>query len=148
MIVLLDTNILVRLVDHRHAMNKAVADAVQTLTGRKDTVAIVPQNLYEFWVVCTRPFKNNGLERSTTAAQGMIEHFRQTFHLLDDTPGILSAWKELVIAHQVKGKTAHDTRLVAAIHVHGIEAILTLNAADFVRYPGLNVLSPGDVVAA
>ncbi|HLK14896.1 MAG TPA: hypothetical protein VKT78_08830 [Fimbriimonadaceae bacterium] len=45
----------------------------------------------------------------------------------------------------VVGKQAHDLNLVAAMHVAGIPAILTLNPGDFERYVEIQVLSPESV---
>ena len=36
----------------------------------------------------------------------------------------------------------HDARLVALMQVHGITHILTLNRADFARYPGIVPIDP------
>ena len=57
-------------------------------------------------------------------------------------------WENLVLNYQCRGKVAHDTRLVAAMTVHGLTSILTFNGADFARYPGILVLDPRTVVAA
>jgi len=32
--------------------------------------------------------------------------------------------------------------LVAAMHVHGVTHLLTLNVRDFARYPGITVVHP------
>jgi predicted nucleic acid-binding protein len=45
----------------------------------------------------------------------------------------------------VLGKNAHDTRLVAAMLVHGVTHLLTFNVTDFSRFPGLTVLDPATV---
>jgi len=39
----------------------------------------------------------------------------------------------------------HDARLAAAMLVHGIGHILTLNVADFSRYSGLTAVHPSSV---
>jgi hypothetical protein len=38
--------------------------------------------------------------------------------------------------------------MVAAMRVHGIANLLTLNAKDFRRYGGITSLSPDDVLAS
>jgi predicted nucleic acid-binding protein len=38
--------------------------------------------------------------------------------------------------------------MVAAMHVHGIANLLTLNAKDFRRFSDITVLSPDEVVAS
>jgi predicted nucleic acid-binding protein len=47
----------------------------------------------------------------------------------------------------VKGKNAHDARLVAAMQRHGLTRLLTFNKPDFMRFPGINVYSPAEVLA-
>ncbi|MGO9256910.1 MAG: type II toxin-antitoxin system VapC family toxin [Bryobacteraceae bacterium] len=47
----------------------------------------------------------------------------------------------------VVGKPAHDARLVAAMQVHGLAAILTFDKTGFSRYAGIEVVHPADVVA-
>ena len=42
------------------------------------------------------------------------------------------------------GKPAHDARLVAAMHVHGLTTILTFDRTGFSRYAGIEVLHPAD----
>ena len=36
----------------------------------------------------------------------------------------------------------HDAQLVAAMHIHGVTHLLTLNVRDFARYPGITVVHP------
>lgn len=50
-----------------------------------------------------------------------------------------------MIQHQVSGKPTHDARLVAAMQVHGVTAILTFDRAGFSRYPGIQVVHPAAV---
>jgi predicted nucleic acid-binding protein len=47
--------------------------------------------------------------------------------------------------HRVSGRNAHDASLVSAMHVHGIEKILTFNVKDFVRFGNITVLDPASV---
>jgi predicted nucleic acid-binding protein len=39
-----------------------------------------------------------------------------------------------VVGHNVLGVKVHDTRLVAAMKVHGVGKILTFNIRDFARF--------------
>ena len=66
--------------------------------------------------------------------------------LLRDSPATYTEWKRLVIKHSVVGVKVHDTRLVAAMNVHGVGRILTFNVDDFARY-GIEVLHPSSVGA-
>lgn len=54
--------------------------------------------------------------------------------LLPDSPAIYPQWRQFVTTFNVSGVQVHDARLVAAMNVHGVTHILTLNTTDFVRY--------------
>jgi hypothetical protein len=53
--VLLDTNILTRSAEPAHPMHVLARDAVKKLRSEDAKMFIVPQVIYEFWVVATRP---------------------------------------------------------------------------------------------
>ena len=82
------------------------------LVRAKVTLCLVPQVIYEFWVAATRPVEVNGLGMDVPLAQHSIEGLLQDFVLLKDERGIFGNWQSLVIANAVKGKGAHDARLV------------------------------------
>lgn len=107
----------------------------------------MPQNLFELWVVSTRPADQNGLGLEPESARGEMDLLKSTFSFLPDTPAIYSAWEDLVLEYRVSGKPAHDTRLVAAMKVHGISAILTFDKRGFSRYRGIEVVDPAEVAA-
>src|ERR1039458_708473 len=73
---------------------------------------------------------------------------KRMFPLLPDTPAIFSVWESLVIQYRVSGKPAHDARLVAAIQVHGLTAILTFDRTGFSRYAGIEGVHPADADAS
>jgi predicted nucleic acid-binding protein len=143
--VLLDTNLLVRLSDVGDPYHGPASNAVSRLEAAGETLCIVPQCLYEFWAVATRPQANNGLGLTPSAAAGELAGFRRRFRLLDDTPSILPEWERLVVAHSVVGKNGHDARLAAAMLVHGVTHLLTFNDGDFRRFP-ITVLTPAAIL--
>ena len=51
---LLDTNVLLRIAQASHPMNRQACDCVRALLRAKKPVLIVPQVMFEFWVVATR----------------------------------------------------------------------------------------------
>ncbi len=55
----------------------------------------------------------------------------------------LERWLDLCTRHAVRGRQAHDTRLVAVMLAHGITHLVTLNAGDFERYSEIKCLVPG-----
>jgi predicted nucleic acid-binding protein len=143
---LVDTNILTRLAEPGHSMHQAALDAVLSLARQGHKLHIVPQNLYEFWVVCTRPLNVNGLGK--TAAEAVIElaNIKTLFQWLDETPAMYAIWEQLVASIPIVGKNGHDARFVAAMMVYGLTHFLTFNTQDFRQYPGIIAVSPADVL--
>ena len=144
MSILLDTNLLARLAQDASPHHAIAMSAVDDLQRRGETLAIVPQNLYEFWVICTRPAGSpqNGLGLSVEQAHTERSKALSLFTFFPDNAAVYTEWERLVVSHQVKGKTAHDARLVAAMIVHGITHLLTFNVADFSRYSEIQLIDP------
>lgn len=61
MTALLDTNILLRIATPNHPMHTTARHAVSKLQADGVRLVLVPQIVYEYWVVATRPAKENGL---------------------------------------------------------------------------------------
>jgi predicted nucleic acid-binding protein len=145
--VLFDTNILLRLAQPGHPHHPVAVAASASLYARGDTPCLVPQVLYEYWVVSTRPIAQSGMGLSAIQAASELTRLQSLFPLLPDTSSLFGEWERLVTRYQVLGKNAHDTRLVAAMLVHGVSHILTFNRADFARFTGIVILDPGVVVS-
>lgn len=118
--------------------------ATNALLVRGEKLYVVPQNLVEFWNVCTRPLDRNGLGRTTTEAGAEIHRLKSLFPLLLDTPLIYLEWERLVTTYSVQGVQVHDAKLVAAMRIHGLTHILTFNMQDFTRYQEITAVHPSD----
>ncbi len=145
--VLVDTNVLLRVAQIASPQRATARAELLVLAGSGTTLCIVPQVLYEYWVAATRPPTVNGLGMSSADVGRSIEQLSADFRLLRDERGIFERLQSLVIDHDVKGKTAHDARLVAAMMRHGVTHLLTFNGADFVRFPKITVLTPDEIAA-
>jgi predicted nucleic acid-binding protein len=143
---LVDTNILTRLVEPSHAMHQQAHDAVSLLIRQANTLSVISQNLYEFWVVATRPTNVNGLGKTASEALANLIYFEGLFHWLDETKPIYGVWKHLVTSTPIIRKNAHDARFVAAMSVHGLTHLLTFNTQDFRQYPGITAVTPAEVL--
>ena len=144
--VMLDTNVLVRMTDPDDAHFASTVDAIRRLDDSACNLVIVPQVLYEFWGVATRPLENNGLGLNPNEAHSEIQGILELYRLLRDERAIFPIWEQLVTRYDVKGKPAHDARLVAAMIRHSITHLLTYNTSDFKRYSEITALSPMSVL--
>jgi len=147
MTVLLDANTIVRLADPSDPLHPVALAAVGILLTRGDMLNIVPQTLFEFWVVATRPRNRNGLGMTVQETRSEVKEIKASYPVLLDLPGIYDEWEALAVRHACHGKVAHDARYVAAINLHGVTHLLTFNTGDFARFPGITCLDPATVTS-
>ena len=150
---LADSNILLRSIQEDHPLKPVAFNAVSTLLERGDQVFLVPQVLYEFWVVCTRPegeqpHGGNGLGMTPEATVQEMARLMHLLPMIPDDERIFGLWTLLVSSYGVLGKQAHDTRLVAAMLTHNITHLLTFNGRHFDRYDKITVVDPNHILPA
>lgn len=147
--ILLDTNLLTRLTSTAHPHGVVARSAIRNLLAGREQIAVVPQNLYEFWAVATRkagvpPAGQNGLGMTVEQASQWMNFFRRRFPLLPDRDDLPARWHDLVNALGIKGFRSHDARLVAAMQGYGMSRLLTFNGGDFKDLP-VTVVDPASV---
>ena len=143
---LLDTGILLRLLDRADPHHADIRRALRRLRLRGDTPVMSAQNIAEFWNVCTRPASaRGGFGLAIAETERRVRLFERRFPVLTEVPAAYTLWRQLVVAHRVQGVHVYDARLVALMQGHGITHIITLNAVDFARYPGIVALYPSAV---
>jgi predicted nucleic acid-binding protein len=148
MAYLIDTNVLLRFVQHSEPQHPEVRAALIKLRKQGELLCLTPQILVEFWNVCTRPASSRGgfgLSPNTTA--GHLRWLERNFQLLPDNDKIHDEWKRLVELHEVRGVQVHDARLAAVMLTHGVSHILTFNTKDFERYTTLTAVNPVTTVS-
>ena len=145
--ILVDTNIPLRIAQPGHPHRRPALDAIQLLTERDgEHFSIAPQSLYEMYVVCSRPAKVNGLGMTPQQARDEVASTRALLHLLPETAQVYPIWEGLISKYFIQGKRAHDTRLVAFMIENRVPRLLTFNDADFHQFEEIMVLNPFDVL--
>lgn len=143
MLILADSGILLRLYEPGDPLHSLVERAVVHLRARGDDLVTATQNVAEFWNVCTRPkTARGGLGLSLPTTEQRLQDLEQAFAVVAEPAGAYADWRNLVTTLQVRGKQVHDAWLAALMRCLGITHILTLNVADFTRYPGVAALDP------
>lgn len=147
--ILLDTNVLARMTDSSDPDCAVARSAVHRLLARREKLIIVPQNLFEFWAVATRPpgarpSGQNGLGMSLEQASQWLAFFQRRFTLLADRNDLLARWHALVKSLGIRGYRSHDARLVAAMECYGIGRLLTFNGSDFKGF-AITIVDPSSI---
>jgi predicted nucleic acid-binding protein len=140
--ILVDTNILLRAIQNESPLCPVARRALKTLHRQIYQLCLTPQNVREFWNVCTRPTDHNGLGISVPGTERHTRFLERYFTVLPDSALTYSTWRQLVAAHNVLGVKVHDAWLVAAMRSQSISRILTFNRSDFARYDGIECVDP------
>ena len=93
---LVDNNILLRTVQTEHPMHKTAKQAVQRLLAAGEILYYLPQNIREFWNVCTRPADRNGLGFAHAQVEAEVQRIERTFSLLAEDAAVYHEWRRLV----------------------------------------------------
>jgi len=148
MLINLDTGILLRLLDRNDPQHASIRQALRMFRARGDEAVSSPQNLAEFWNVCTRPSSaRGGFGLSIQETDRRVRLLERLFRILPDSAPAYPLWRQILVQYGVQGVQVHDARLVAWMQTHGITHILTLNAPDFARYSGITAWTPQNVLA-
>ncbi len=142
---LVDTNVLLRLALRDNSDHGVVQSAVAKLQGANAALFFTHQNISEFWNVATRSEEQNGFGLSVAEVEREVQSIERGLTLLPDSEALYHEWRRVVVDYQVRGLQVHDARLAAAMLVHGIPHILTLNVEDFRRYRGITAVHPGSL---
>src|SRR6266436_4600607 len=114
MVVLVDTGILLRLLDRADPQHQDIRSALRRLRSQGDTLVVATQNIAEFWNVCTRPAAaRGGYGLSIQETETRVRILERIFGVLPDTHAYYPVWKHLVSTCSVQGVQVHDSRLVA-----------------------------------
>lgn len=150
MAYLLDTGILLRLVDKQDRQHDLVRRTLGLLGNASEELWIAGQNVAEFLNVATHPVANNGLAMASAQAvelfQREIESIASVLLEGNETHG---EYLRLVAQCSVAGKQVHDARLIAVMLTWQVENLLTLNDRHFRRFEpeGITVVTPADLSA-
>ena len=142
---LIDTNILLRITRRSDPHHPLIDAALAQLVEQNTILYYTHQNIAELWNVMTRPVSRNGFGLTAAEAEHEVRTVEAGMNLLPDNESVYREWRRIVVQYDIAGVQVHDARLAAAMLVHHVEHILTLNTADFIRYQGLIAMHPSNL---
>lgn len=142
---LIDTNILLRITRRIDPYHPLIDAALAQLAEQNTILYYTHQNVAELWNVMTRPVSHNGFGLTVAEAEREVRTVEAGMNLLPDNESVYREWRRIVVEYGIAGVQVHDARLAATMLVHQVRHILTLNAADFIRYQGLMAIHPSNL---
>ena len=143
---LVDTNILLRMTRRSDPQHQLVDTALARLAFKGTILHYTHQNIAELWNAMTRPEERNGLGLTVAEAERQVRAIEAGMSFLPDGEAVYREWRRIVVQYGVLGVQVHDARLAAAMYVHSVSHILTLNVTDFERFSGLTAVHPGSIL--
>ena len=145
--VVLDTNILLRLVHVSAPEHRTCQEAVRCLDKLGCELAITSPIAVEFWVVATRPTEVNGLGWTPAIARTKLNEILAQVRVLAEPAEVIRLWLDLVTSCAISGKRAHDVRIAASMRASSVRHLLTLNPSDFASIPDITSIHPAGPIA-
>lgn len=146
--VLVDTDVLVRLLTAGDPLQAPARNALRILRRQHSIFYVSVQNVAEFWNVCTRPASaRNGLGIEPAEVAKRVQIINRWARIIVESEASYEVWQRLVQTYSVRGASVHDARLASVMLASGVEKILTFNGSDFARYEaeGIEALAPTEV---
>ena len=145
----IDTNVLLRQAQKEHEHSSTASQSLRNLLQQNVLLCLMPQTIYEFWAVVTRPSTaRGGFCWTTQQAASEVEKLEEAYTIFIPTRmSVYREWKRLVSTYHVSGVAVHDAHLVATMKSNHVEEILTFNTKDFTRYTpeNIRVLDPAQI---
>lgn len=131
-------------VDKRGAKSdEAYVRDVLAEMARAQNIVVINDEAHHAWRV---PAESKIKGVATTERR--VQFIERNGAVLDESPAAYHQWRSLLVQHQIQGLATHDARLVSMMQLAGITHFVTLNVADFARYPGIVPITPKDFVAS
>lgn len=142
----MDANVLVYAINTvapQHGASRALVRAA--LDGRVPGV-LVPQVLLECFATVSSP-RRIPSPVDAPEAWRWVEILRTGLPILELRPEALTLLGQLLASRPVRGSGIFDLFLAAQMRSHGISTICTYNVRDFDRLPGIEALTPEELLA-
>jgi len=137
----IDTNILVYANNSLSPFSTAARIKLNEAVTNYENLWVSRQVFREFAAIVSREMLAAG-NLDFVKLGSVILQFERDFLVAEDSQMVTNKWLLLLGETKSAGKQVHDTNIVATMLVHGIDAILTHNVADFQRFAHLITIVP------
>jgi len=134
--VMVDTNVLLAATDESRAEHHDALAILNDWPSGDTTLCVSGQILREYLAVATRPPDGNGLGLKLPDAVGNVRAIRARTTLLAGDAKVTERLLGLLADVECGGRQIHDANVIAAMLVHGVGTVVTMNLDDFARFGG------------
>lgn len=121
-----DTNVLLSLSFPELDHHKECDSYLRRVQNDQVELWISGQIIREFYHVATHPCTFEEPKNEELVVQ-QIETFPGRFHIADECEEVRSLLPELLREYKIRGKTTHDTNIIATMLIHCIGTVCTLD---------------------
>lgn len=129
-----DTDVLLAATDEAREDHAAAVAVLDLWPSSGVSLYTSGQILREYLAVATRPVDANGLGLERADAVANVRVLRGRMRLLSEDARVADRLLDVLEGTECSGKQVHDASVVAAMLVHGIDAVVTRNVGDFARF--------------
>jgi len=139
--VFIDTNTWVAWIVDDHVFHDRTEATLNRLADEGNLFCLSNQTIRELISVCS---SGRGLSRplSWLEIQQHINSLLEQCIFLHENETTTKKLVEIGLRYVVLGKQIHDTNIVATMLVNGVTRLVTLNPADFKRFPEIELIVP------
>lgn len=139
--ILLDTNVLISWALQSHSSHSETRRCIKKLLQRNGQLFYCIECLVEASFVLTRPLNKGGYALNAYDLDRFVHMIKNGFLRID--VDYFEEWENFVKKGIIK-QDARDSQIAAIVLSSGIDALLSYNERDFIRF-GVNVLHPDTI---
>jgi predicted nucleic acid-binding protein len=139
--VFIDTNILVYANNTLSPFCTVARAQLQNAFATYNSVWVSRQVFREFAVIVSREMMAAG-KVDFKLLENTVKRFEQDFQVAEESQPVTHRLFRLLEETNTSGKQVHAANIAATMLIHGIDTILTNNAADFNRFSHLISILP------
>lgn len=118
---LVDTSVLLRLLQRNDPNYSIIRQAVRTLLARGDELCCEPQNIVEFWNVSTRPASaRGGFGLTIVETDRRVRLIERVFTILDETAAAYLKW---LCCKKFSGHNRQSSTMLPHLNILGLKEI-------------------------
>lgn len=143
----LDTDVLIILIDDASAQQSLVENAVDQLMLSGGVCYVAEPSLVTLWDILTRAPLAGGFGQTVAEARVLLEELLEAYPLLDPHVDYVPNWLDAATTHGFCGADVKHAQLIATMVAHGVRYLVCMECEQMPQVEGVHVICVGAVLA-